>query len=137
MARKNEEGITMFGYIEKVIHDMEKGVMDFTVNGECSNRGGCCSNFLPVSGKEIKGIRRYIRKKKIKEQKHIVPASTPIEDWTCPFRDNTSKKCVIYAVRPAICRDFRCDKPRKKIQADKAMYHGKYQVVDMRKEFFG
>lgn len=127
----------MIGTIGKAIREMENGVLDFTVNGECSNCGQCCSNFLPISGKEIKEIRRYILKKRISEQKHIVPTATPVDDWTCPFRDNSGRKCVIYAVRPAICRDFSCDKPGKKIKADKTLYHGKYAVVDMRKEFFG
>lgn len=126
----------MVGKIESIIHDMESGVFDFTKDGECSSCGQCCSNFLPVSGKEIKQIQRYIRKKRIPEQKHIIPTSAPVEDWTCPFRDNTNRRCVIYQVRPAICRDFRCDKPKKQISADKAMYHGKYLVVDMRKKFF-
>lgn len=127
----------MVAEIESILRDMESGVFDFTVSGECSGCGQCCSNFLPISGKEIKKIRRYIQKKKITEQKHIVPTVGPTVDWTCPFRDNTSRKCVIYQVRPAICRDFRCDKPAKKIAADKSMYHGKYSVVDLRKEFFG
>lgn len=124
------------GTIEEAIRDLEEGVFDFTINGECSNCGQCCSNFLPVSNKEIKNIHRYIQKKKISEQKHFVPAASQTLDWTCPFRDNSERKCVIYNVRPAICRDFRCDKPKKKIQADKSMYQGKYSIVDMRKEFF-
>lgn len=126
----------MVGTIEDAIRDMEEGVFDFTINGECANCGQCCSNFLPVSKKEIKNINRYIQKKKISEQKNFVPAARHTLDWTCPFRDNSARKCVIYDVRPAICRDFRCDKPKKKIQADKYMYHKKYSVVDMRKEFF-
>lgn len=125
------------GTIEEVIRDMEADVFDFTINGECANCGQCCSNFLPVSKKEIKKIHRHIQKKKVAEQKHLVPAASQTVDWTCPFRDNSARRCTIYDVRPAICRDFRCDKPRKKIQADKSMYHGKYSVVDMRKEFFG
>lgn len=125
------------GRIAEIMEELKSGVYDFTVDGKCSDCGSCCSNFLPVSGKEIKSIRRYIQKKKICEQKHIVPASGPAIDLTCPFRDNSKRVCAIYAVRPAICRDFRCDKPAKNIQADKAMYHGKYTVVDMRKEFFG
>lgn len=55
----------------------------------------------------------------------------------CPFRDEIGRRCTIYPVRPAICQDFRCDKPRKKIQANKAMYDGKYAPVDMRATFFG
>lgn len=123
--------------IMEIIGEMKSGVYDFTVDGECSNCGACCSNLLPISGKEIKAIHRFISKRGGKEQRHIIPTVEKVIDCTCPFRDNTGRRCVIYPVRPAICRDFRCDKPAKNIQANKKMYHGKYMVVDMRKEFFG
>ncbi len=116
---------------------MNEGVYDFTKDGQCSNCGSCCSRFLPVSGKEIKVIRRYVRKKKIREQWHLYPTAFPQDDWTCPFRSEAERKCMIDEVRPAICRDFQCDKPKKKIEADKSFYHGRYAVVDMIEEFFG
>lgn len=127
----------MIHSILEMLQDMENGVYDFTKDGKCSNCGGCCSRFLPVSKREIRNIRKYILKHRIKQQKHIVSTATQTIDFICPFRDNTEKKCVIYAVRPAICKDFQCDKPRKKIEADKTMYHGRYDVVDMTYEFFG
>lgn len=126
----------MLGALQQMIEDMERGVYDFTQDGECSSCGQRCSRFLPVSAKEVKVIKRYIQKHHIKEQKHFIPVSGPTDDWTCPFRSEKERKCMIYEVRPAICRDFRCDKPAKKIKAKKDMYHGKYQVVDMRKDFF-
>ena len=74
----------------------------------------------------------------ITEQKHFLPlAKYPKADFTCPFRNNADRKCMIYSVRPAICRDFRCDKPRKQIEADKAKYHGLYAPRSMRQTFFG
>ena len=124
---------TIFDVIRQ---EMEDGVYDFTKGGQCSNCGSCCSRFLPVSGKEVKIIRRYVQKKKVQEQRHRYPTTSPQDDWTCPFRSEVERKCLIYEVRPAICRDFRCDKPRKKIEADKSLYHGRYAVVDMREEFF-
>lgn len=122
---------------QKLIEEMESGVYDFTVDGKCSNCGSCCSNFLPVSSKEIKEIRRYIQKKGITEQKRFYPTADPVIDGTCPFRSEETKTCLIYPVRPAICRDFQCDKPAKKIQRNKDLYHGKYMVCNMRMEFFG
>lgn len=123
--------------LDVIRQEMEDGVYDFTQDGKCSGCGSCCSRFLPVSGKEVKAIRRYVRKKKIQEQRHLYPTASPQDDWTCPFRSEAERKCLIYEVRPAICRDFKCDKPRKQIEADKSLYHGQYAVVDMRKEFFG
>ena len=126
------------GFLNEVIKDMEAGVFDYTKDGQCSNCGECCSDFLPISQEEIKRIKTYIKKRGITEQKHFFPlAKYPQADFTCPFRNNAERKCVIYEVRPAICRDFRCDKPRQKIKADKAMYHGLYAPHSMRMTFFG
>lgn len=122
--------------LDVIRQEMEDGVYDFTQDGRCSGCGSCCSRFLPVSGKEVKTIRRYVQKKKIQEQRHLYPTASPQDDWTCPFRSEAERRCLIYEVRPAICRDFKCDKPRKQIEADKSLYHGRYAVVDMRKEFF-
>lgn len=123
--------------LRKTIEGMESGAYDFTVDGKCSNCGSCCSNFIPVSSKEIKLIRRYVEKHKIKEQKRLIPTADPYIDCTCPFRSEEERKCLVYEVRPAICRDFQCDKPAKHIKANKNLYHGKYMVCDMRREFFG
>lgn len=123
--------------IENMIADMENGVYDFTKNGECSNCGACCSDIIPISEKEIKRIKQYISKHNIKEQKHIFPIARNVEDYTCPFRSDKEKKCLIYEVRPSICRDFRCDKPKKKIKLDKEKYNAEYGVCFMRQTFFG
>ena len=126
----------MIGSIKDYISEMESGVFDFTEDGKCSNCGRCCADLLPVSNVEIDKIRRYLRKHPVKEHVHFLPTARPIFDMTCPFRNDRERRCDIYEVRPAICRDFQCDKPRKQIEADKAMYHGKYGIVSMRAVFF-
>ena len=130
------ELLTALQSIQQISKEMKSGIYNFTENGKCSNCGQCCSNFLPLSAKEVKTIKRYIKKKGIKEQVNRFPTSDPIADFTCPFRSNSERKCLIYEVRPAICRDFQCDKPMKQISANKALYHGKYMVYEMRSEFF-
>lgn len=127
------EGLAQLLQLEK---EMEAGWTDCTIDGQCSNCGSCCGNFLPVSDEEIRTIKRYVKKHGIREQIHRYPTAEPMIDVTCPFRSDTEKKCLIYEVRPAICRDYRCDKPRKKIKADRDMYHGRYTVCDMRYQFF-
>lgn len=124
------------GSFQDVIKDMESGVFDFTKDGKCSGCGACCSNFLPISENEVKRIAAYVRKYNVKEQKHFVPTATPPIDFTCPFRNNVERKCEIYPVRPAICRDFQCDKPRKKIEADRNLYESELGIVFMRETFF-
>lgn len=64
----------------------------------CTNCGQCCG-IVPASQAEINTIRNYI----------AVNGISPIKraDKTiCPFRDNENKKCLIYPVRPLICRLF-------------------------------
>ena len=126
----------MIGTLQHILEDMKTGVYDYTDNGKCSSCGQCCSNYLPVSSKEIKEIRRYIEKKHIRECKHIIP-TVEYFDMTCPFRDNDRKICTIYQHRPVICKDFKCDNAKHDIWAKKELYHHRYEVCDMRETFFG
>lgn len=119
--------------LEDFLHDMKSGVYNFTDNGKCVSCGNCCTAILPVTKGEIKAIKRYIRRKHIK----IVKNSNVDLDLTCPFRNNTEKKCNIYEVRPTICRDFKCDKPQKMIDETKEKYNydNRFHTVNMRSIF--
>lgn len=125
------------GTMEEMLADEKSGVKAFTKDGKCSNCGNCCANFLPVSDVEIERIRWYVKKHDIKEQIRRFPTAVPMVDMMCPFRDDIGKKCTIYEVRPAICRDFQCDKQEHELKLNKALYHGKYGVADMRYVFYG
>lgn len=109
-------------------------ITDFTVDNKCSNCGQCCSNCLPLSDAEVRQIKAYIKSKKIKEQRHNVMLGV---DMTCPFRDERNKKCLIYEIRPAICREFMCNYSRDDIMKAKLDFHKINRVVFMRAEFFG
>lgn len=109
-------------------------IKDYTVNGKCSGCGECCSNLLPVSNMEIKTIKAYIKKHKVKEQRHNAMMGI---DMTCPFRDDVRKKCLIYEVRPAICRHFICNYTMKDILKAKKHFHENREVILMRSEFYG
>jgi len=76
----------------------------------------CCSNILPLTTKEIKKIRRYIKKHRIK------PVSN-LGGLDCPFCDYSKQdKCLIYEVRPEICRKFFCKgEMRKRLDGIKNM----------------
>lgn len=119
--------------LEDFLHDMKSGVYNFTDNGKCVSCGNCCTALLPITKEEIKAIKRYIRRKHIK----IVKNSNVDLDLTCPFRNNTEKKCNIYEVRPTICRDFKCDKPQKLIDDTKEKYNydNRFHTVNMRSIF--
>ena len=109
-------------------------IFDFTYNGKCSNCGQCCSNLLPLSDSEVKRIKQYIKKHNIKEQRHNAMVGV---DMTCPFRDEVNKKCLIYEIRPEICRQFMCNHRKEDIMSWKIDFHKKFNPVFMRNEFYG
>ena len=131
----------MIGTIEQMLQDMKNGVYDFTKDGECSQCGACCSDLLPISESEYSRIKRYIKKRNIKEQEHTVPAvlrEQPKLDLICPFLNENKKteKCSIYPVRPAICRFFVCDDPQG-AKNHPELYEEERVPVSMRETFFG
>ena len=115
---------------------MKEEICNYTENGECSNCGQCCSNFLPISQKDINAIKRYIRRYGIQEQIRRYPTTGHFVDMVCPFRDEIEKRCTIYPVRPEICKSFRCDQPKEVVYRAKKMYHVNCDIVDIRAEFF-
>jgi Fe-S-cluster containining protein len=127
----------MIGQLHEILNDMKSGVYDFTDNGECSRCGSCCSALLPVSRKELKEIERYVKKHKIRPQNHAygAPVTEKPLDLTCPFRDDQKKICMIYKVRPEICREFKCDKPHKEIEISRNLISKRLFVVDLRRLF--
>ncbi len=129
----------MIATLRQALDDMERGVYDFTKDGKCTGCGECCSNFLPLSDREIKDIKRYIAKHRIKECRRVAPLVKPAEDWLCPFLDGTKPKdkCTIYQVRPQICRAFVCNQPPSKVRVNKELFWRTRKPVDMRQEFFG
>lgn len=118
--------------------ERKHGVHDLTKNGKCTGCGGCCGNYLPMTEKEIRTIRRYIKKNNIKPHQLVVgPLAAPTIDLTCPFLDSSKShdKCMIYAVRPAICRCFMCSDPVGTLD-NKELLSGVRATIDVRKTFF-
>lgn len=128
----------MVGILSEAFKNMENGLYDYTENGKCTGCGAYCSALLPVSGKEIKEIRRYIKKNHIQEQQRNYPVKNIGFDLTCPFLNYSKRnnKCEIYPVRPEICKSFMCNDPHG-ARRNKKLLHKKYEPVDMRELFFG
>lgn len=66
----------------------------------CQNCGDCCG-MIPVSHDELQRIRDYIEnypdiRAKAQQQAHVRDS--------CPFRDDEARHCLIYPVRPMLCR---------------------------------
>jgi Fe-S-cluster containining protein len=92
----------------------EAEVIDFTIDGKCSNCGECCTTFLVLSDQEEKTIRNYVKKHHIETVCNVKPPMWRTIDLTCPFLDRSREhKCLIYNVRPLICRKFICGKGKE------------------------
>ena len=104
-------------------------------NGEhCSKCGACCTNYLYLTTKEIKDIKRYINKHKIKDNFESVRDKQIV--LMCPFVSNEG--CLIYEHRPEICKKFQCNMDKSLMEYNKKYFFNnlKYHAVDMRKEFY-
>ena len=65
----------------------------------CRNCGECCT-VIPANTAEITEIRGYLDK----HPDIRVRAIKRAHRGTCPFRDKKGRRCLIYPVRPMICR---------------------------------
>lgn len=115
------------------VRSIEDGIHDFTQRGKCSRCGECCTSLLPVTKAELKDIARHVKKRRIRPTVHHGVAF----DFSCPFRDDDNKECMIYGHRPFICRDFICNKAQREINARKSAleYNRHYKVVNLRNFF--
>ena len=105
---------------------------DYTKNGECIRCGSCCSTFLPLTDKEFKTLKQWVKDNNYKP-KQIAIIKSKTYDMTCPFLDKSNRNCVVYDIRPQICEDFRCDK----VSADLSKYRGKREIYNLREDIFG
>lgn len=126
------ENISQLEYVRR---GMEDNIFNFTKDGKCSQCGGCCSNLLPMSQKEVDAIHRHIKRHNIKECRHLLPTVAKSYDMTCPFRDNDKKVCRIYEVRPEICKQFFCDS-EKRAKHNRKLIGQTRTAVAVREEFF-
>lgn len=109
----------------------EPKIGNHCVDGKCSNCGNCCTGVsLPLRKNEASIIAKYIKNNGIKQQhrewvkdvmNNQIP-SIPV-DTRCCFYDSVNKKCLIYPVRPGICRKFQCNQDEAIIVRNKEVAH--------------
>ena len=116
---------TSLGEILKNVIEGNVKITDNSVCGVCSKCGECCTNILPVSQKEIDKIQEYVIENNIQPQKQMLVMQNRL---TCPYYNG--KKCLIYEIRPLICKEFYCYK-KPNIEMAKKFAEDKYITVDM------
>ena len=99
--------------------------IDNSICGKCSCCGECCSNILPINQEEANIIKNYVIENNIKPQKQMIIMQNRL---CCPYYDG--KKCLIYEVRPLICKLFYCYK-KPSIEEGIEFVKGNYIAIDM------
>ena len=106
------------------------------IDGVCSGCGECCVDLLPVTPAEISRLREYVRKHNVKEHRQAPFFDQNATDLSCPFRNQQTKTCEVYPVRPYICRSFICSKTREDAVRDRDLIHKDRAVHSLRWEVF-
>lgn len=109
------------GTLEEFLHGSQT---DLTDCGKCPNGcGECCTNILPCTEYELDRIARYAKKNRITmvRERSSVPMTRYSLDLGCPFRDEEKRKCLVYEVRPTICREYMCSNMVKHIYPEKML----------------
>jgi len=75
-------------------------LLNIPAHRNCQNCGECCS-LIPASPAEVEEIQRYLNDHPEKKRFAQTHSYNPSK---CPFRDERGKRCIIYPVRPLICR---------------------------------
>jgi Fe-S-cluster containining protein len=105
---------------------------NYTHKGECTRCGHCCTDVgLPMTKQEVMEIVHYIQvhkirpvnRKWIQELKKNKSAEGLILDIRCCFYDPINFRCLIYEVRPSICKKFKCSQQEKTIEKNKLKHH--------------
>ncbi len=75
-------------------------------NFTCHNCGRCCKQ-VPIIESDSVIIQKYL------SEHPDIQAYAKAKGYTpeCIFRNNPLKKCMIYPVRPHVCKHSRCDRP--------------------------
>lgn len=96
-----------------------KAPENFTCNGKCSCCGNCCIPWCPITEEEYQIINDYIEKNKIEP----IPLKERNNYYMdCCFHDRKNKKCLIYEVRPEVCKNFICSSSYEKVDKDRRYY---------------
>lgn len=121
------------------VEDLPKHVGTYEnncIDGKCSGCGECCVDLLPLTPAEISRIKEYVKKHRVQEHRQAPFFDQNATDLSCPFRNQQTKTCEVYPVRPYICRSFICSKTREDAVRDRDLIHKDRAVHSLRWEVF-
>jgi len=107
-------------------------INNYCIDSQCSNCGHCCSaSGLPVTQKEVMRIVDYVKSNSIhpvnrgwvKEFHENGKLENPVIDARCCFYDHVNRICLIYPVRPSVCKSFQCNLSQEYIESVRENCH--------------
>jgi Fe-S-cluster containining protein len=98
---------------------------DYYKEGKCSRCGECCTPFIPITNKEYKTIKKYIKENKIDKENLVEGNNVYIK---CCFYNRKEKKCNIYKVRPEVCKRFKCCNTPQQINARRKYFNDRADI---------
>ena len=96
-----------------------------TARGTHMGCGECCSRMLPVTDGELKVLKDAVRERGVA----LRPERAEV-DLTCPLLDDGGM-CMLYDVRPLICRLYDCSEAARGIVRAHPLM-GRCEIVDLR-----
>ena len=94
--------------LQYTIRTLHQSPLDYEL--DCARCGRCCttSGNITITQEELDRIKKYLKEKGIHKRPHatIDQDSISFNGSPCPLYDKTGKACMVYPVRPQICRDF-------------------------------
>ncbi|MGL5176122.1 MAG: YkgJ family cysteine cluster protein [Cetobacterium sp.] len=92
------------------------GSVNLSPDGNCNSCNECCSILSPVSPKELQVLKRlFTRKIEKNYYKHLIHYKGEGIPSICPFSCYETKKCLIYSLRPTVCKKYHCNPDYAKI----------------------
>ena len=93
------------------------------IDDKCSRCGESCGLFIPFTKKELEKIKKYVKEHNIQPVNRLTATTF---DARCCFYDKDNKKCLIYEVRPWVCKDFKCNRKNWKSKRDQYEKYGDF-----------
>lgn len=112
--------------------ECKRYLLNNCIDGHCSGCGECCADLLPLTKGEIKRLRDYARKHHLQENKRSFLETKGGPDLSCPFRNEHTKQCDVYSVRPLICKEYICSRLFQKPIAKTGLTKEKRDIHSLR-----
>ena len=104
--------------LQQTIRTLQFSSLDYPL--DCTRCGLCCttSGHITITESELTAIKQYLKENNIKKRPHVIQDQDTLSfnGVPCPLYDKTLKGCLVYPVRPQICRDFPREHLRRRAQ---------------------